>query len=76
MPAGEPCESLKSTYELQAGCADRRGVCRQEMKAFMNGRQDVLTEDRCADRPDSRLLCRQEMDVPIGGGCAGRGHEN
>ena len=46
------------------------------MKAFMNGRLDVLTEDGCADRPDSRLLCRQEMDVPIGGGYADRGHEN
>ena len=43
-------ESLQFTYELQAGCADRRGVCRREMKAFMNGRLDVLTGDVYAGR--------------------------
>ena len=46
MPTGD-----ESLYELEAGCADRRCTCRQDVRAFsllMNFRLGVPTEDEFA----------------------------
>ena len=46
-------ESLQFTIELEAGCADRRCMCRQDVRAFsllMNCRLGVPTGEGCADR--------------------------
>ena len=53
VPTGD--ESLQLTIELEAGCADRRWMCRQETE-MPTGLSNL--EAGCADR---RGMCRQDM---------------